>query len=154
MPRSAFVLSPNEGETFEAGPFHIVARVHGKQSAQAFEMYELSLGTATVDYHVHETMDETLCVVDGEIDFNLAGKLFPRAAGSVAFVPRGVHHGFTNHGPDRARVLITFSPSRSQDEYFRELEKLFAAPSLDTAALAALQRRYDQQLIAQEACVV
>jgi quercetin dioxygenase-like cupin family protein len=154
MPRSAFALSPNEGETFEAGPFHIVARVHGDDSNQAFELYDFVLGPATVDYHVHNTMDETLCVVEGEIEFNLAGKLFPRAAGSVAFVPRGVHHGFTNHGPARARVLITFSPARSQHEYFQALEKLFAAPTLDTAALAALQRRYDQELIVQEACNV
>ncbi|MBI2823933.1 MAG: cupin domain-containing protein [Planctomycetia bacterium] len=142
-----FVLSPREGETFSAGPFHIVSRVQGDQSRGAFEMYELALGPGTVDYHVHRTMDETLYVLEGEIEFNVAGKKFPRPAGSVAFVPRGVHHGFTNRGPGQARVLVTFTPSRSQNEYFRELEKLFAAPSLDTAGLAALQRRFDQELV-------
>jgi hypothetical protein len=65
----------------------------------------------------------------------------------VAFVPRGVYHGFTNHGPARARVLIVFNPARDQDRYFRELEKLFAAPKLETAALAALQKVYDQELV-------
>ncbi len=147
MATQPFVLSPTEGETFEAGPFHIVSRVQGSQSGGLFELYELAMGPATIDYHVHNTMDETLCVVEGQIEFNVAGKKFPRPAGSVAFVPRGVHHGFTNHGPGRARVLITFTPSRSQNEYFRELEKLFSAASLDKAALQALQRRYDQQLI-------
>lgn len=146
-----FVLAPREGETFSAGPLHIVSRVQGDQSRGAFEMYELTLGPGTVDYHVHRSMDETLYVVEGAIEFNVAGKKFPRPVGSVAFVPRGVHHGFTNRGPAQARVLITFTPSRSQDEYFRELEKLFAAPSLDTAALAALQRRFDQQLVEPDA---
>ena len=61
--------------------------------------------------------------------------------------PRGVHHGFSNRGPARARVLIVFNPSGNQQEYFRELERLFAAPTLDTAALQALQKRYDQELI-------
>ncbi len=103
-----------------------------------------------MDYHVHKTMDETLCVIEGQVEFNVAGKKFPREAGSVAFVPRGIHHGFTNHGPAKARVLIIFSPSRSQHEYFRALEKLFAAPTLDKAALAALQKRYDQELVPAE----
>jgi quercetin dioxygenase-like cupin family protein len=146
----AFVASPAEGESFTAGPFTIVSRVQGGQSNGLFELYELALGPATIDYHVHDTMDETLTVLEGQIEFNVRGKKFPRPAGSVAFVPRGVHHGFTNRGPGKARVLILFTPSRSQHEYFRALEKLFAAPALDAAALQALQKKYDQVLIAPE----
>ncbi|MES1213441.1 MAG: cupin domain-containing protein [Singulisphaera sp.] len=148
MSREAFILAPEQGEIFAAGPLHIVQRVSGDQAEDAFEMYDLALGPATIDYHVHQTMDETLCVVEGAIEFNVAGQRSLRPAGSVAFVPRGVHHGFTNRGPGRARVLITFSPSRKQHEYFRALVKLFEAPSLDAAALAALQARYDQSLVA------
>jgi quercetin dioxygenase-like cupin family protein len=144
---TSFVLSPLEGEKYDAGPFAIKARVLGIQSGGAFEMYELALGPATIDYHVHLHMDETIYVLEGEITFNVVGKKFQRPAGSVAFVPRGLHHGFTNNGPAPARVLIVFTPSGNQHEYFRELEKLFAAPNLDTAALQALQKRYDQELI-------
>jgi quercetin dioxygenase-like cupin family protein len=148
MSSQPFVLSPTEGETFDAGPFHIVSRVQGGQSEGLFELYELELGPGgTVDYHVHRTMDETICVVEGDVEFNVAGQRFVRPAGSVAFVPRGVHHGFSNRGAGRARVLLTFTPARSQHEYFRALEKLFAAASVDTAALQDLQRRYDQELI-------
>jgi quercetin dioxygenase-like cupin family protein len=150
MPSKPFVLSPEEGSIFDAGPFHIVGRVLGDQSQGLFEMYELSLGAATIDYHVHDTMDETLFVLEGQIEFNVEGKKHSKPAGSVAFVPRGVHHGFTNHGPAKAKVLITFTPSRSQHEYFRQLEKLFAAPTLDVEALHALQAKYDQALIPTE----
>jgi mannose-6-phosphate isomerase-like protein (cupin superfamily) len=129
------------------GPFQIVTRVQGGQSTGAFELYELTLGASTIDYHVHRAMDETLCVVAGEIEFVVEGTKFPRPAGSVAFVPRGLHHGFTNHGPGPARVLIFFSPSGSQHEYFRALETLFATTPLDTPALQALQQRYDQELV-------
>ncbi|MCE9564707.1 MAG: cupin domain-containing protein [Planctomycetes bacterium] len=149
LPQS-FVAGPTEGQTFTAGPFFIVSRVEGPQSNGIFELYELSLGAATIDYHVHDTMDETLTVLEGEIEFNVKGHKFLRPKGSVAYVPRGVHHGFTNLGPAKAKVLILFTPSRSQHEYFRELEKLFAAPTLDTAALTALQKKYDQALIKGE----
>lgn len=144
---SPSVLFPAEGEKYSAGPFAISARVLGPQTGKLFELYELAMGPATIDYHVHETMDETLAVVEGEIEFVVAGERFRRPAGSVAFVPRGVHHGFTNPGPGEARVLVLFTPAGDQHEYFRELERLFAAPALDAAALKALQRRYDQELM-------
>jgi quercetin dioxygenase-like cupin family protein len=144
---SASVRFPNEGEKFPAGPFEIVTRVSGAQTGGLFEMYELALGVATVDYHVHNTMDETLYVLAGSVEFRVGHEQFSRPAGSVAFVPRGVHHGFQNHGPDRAKVLILFTPSRNQDQYFRELVRLFAAPTFDTAELAKVQKQFDQELI-------
>ncbi len=141
------VLSPGEGEKYLAGPFEITARVLGSQSGGAFELYELAIGPATVDYHVHHQLDETIVVLEGEIEFVVEGETFRRRAGSVAFIPRGLHHGFSNRGPEPARVLIHFNPSGNQHEYFRELERLFAAPELDATALAALQKRYDQELV-------
>jgi len=147
LPSNSSILSPGEGEKFIAGPFTLFTRVAGAQTGRAFELYEIALGAATIDYHVHRTMDETLCVVEGALEFIVAGEKFLRPAGSVAFVPRGIHHGFTNHGPARARALILFTPSRDQHLYFRELQKLFAAASLDTAALKALQKVYDQELV-------
>lgn len=141
------VLSPTEGEKYQAGPFAITARVLGSQTGGAFELYELALGPATIDYHVHHNMDETIYVVEGEIEFVVDGEKFLRPAGSVAFVPRGLHHGFSNRGPAQARVLIHFNPSGDQHEYFRELERLFAAPVLDATALQALQKQYDQELV-------
>lgn len=148
MPSVPTILTPDEGVRFAVGPFTITSRVLGSQSSNAFELYELSLGgAATIDYHVHNTMDETICVISGKIEFTVAGQKFARPAGSVAFIPRGVHHGFTNHGPEQATVLILFTPSRNEDEYFRELERLFAAPTLDPEALRTLQKKFDQELV-------
>lgn len=147
MAATPFVLGPSEGETYDIGPFHIVARVLQNQSGGLFELYDLTLGAATIDYHVHNKMDETLCVVEGQIEFNVQGKKYLRPAGSVAFVPRGLHHGFTNLGPAKARVLITFTPPTGQHDYFRQLEKLFKGGNPDPAAVAALQKKYDQELI-------
>lgn len=141
------ILSATEGEVYRAGPFTITARVLGPLTDRTFELYELKLGKATIDYHVHMTMDETLTVLEGEIEFLVEGQKYLRSAGSVAFIPRGVHHGFSNLGTAPARVLVLFTPAGNQHEYFKELERLFAAPVLDQAALQALQKRYDQQLI-------
>jgi quercetin dioxygenase-like cupin family protein len=145
-----FVATATEGEKFNAGPFKIVSRVLGSQSSGLFELYDFTLDVCTVDYHVHDTMDETISVHEGNIEFTIAGKKYPASAGSIAYIPRGIHHGFSNLGPGTARVFIQFTPSRGQNEYFRELEKLFGAPTLDKAALTAFQKKYDQVLIAPE----
>jgi mannose-6-phosphate isomerase-like protein (cupin superfamily) len=142
------ISSPNEGESFTVGALRILSRVQAGQSGGGFELYDLFLGPFTIDYHVHRTMDETLTVLEGQIEFIVAGETFVRGPGSVAFVPRGVHHGFSNRGPAQARVLALFTPSGRQSEYFRALEKLAAAPSPDMAAIHALQKQYDQELIA------
>jgi len=147
MSQLPLILSPSEGEKFSLGELTITSRIVGSQSGGAFELYDLTLGPFTIDYHVHHNLDETLSVLEGEIELIIAGKTYSRSAGSVVFVPRGVHHGFTNRGPTRARVFAMFTPSGNQNDYFRKLEKLASAPSLDKAALQTLQKQYDQELI-------
>lgn len=146
MPQPS-ILSATEGEVYRAGPFTITARVLGPQTDRTFELYELALGQATIDYHVHMTMDETLTVLEGEIEFIVEGEKYLRSAGSAAFIPRGVRHGFSNLSSAPARVLVLFTPAGNQHEFFRELERLFAAPALDKVALQTLQKRYDQELV-------
>ena len=148
MSLPASILSPTEGEQFVfPGLFIISTRVTAAQTSGAFELYELHIGQAAVDYHIHHRMDETLCVVEGEVEFTVEGQKYLRPAGSVAFIPRGVHHGFRNLSATPARVLIVFNPPIGQADYFRAASALLAAPTLDAAALQALQIRYDQELI-------
>jgi quercetin dioxygenase-like cupin family protein len=143
-----FVISSAEGAEFRAGPFLITARALGAQTKNAFELYELTLKRAgTIDYHVHRAMEETSCVIEGEVEFTVAAKRSNAPAGSVAYIPRGVHYGFTNPGPDQARVLILFTPASNQHEYFRELVKIFASSVVDSEALKSLQERYHQELV-------
>ncbi len=141
------VQSPGEGEQFAVGPLSIRSRVSREQSGGAFEYYEIGLGVATVDYHVHRTMDETITVLEGEIEFAIVGKTYLRPEGSTVLIPRGLHHGFRNRGPGRARVLVLFTPATDQAEYFRELARLLEVPSRDAAAIKALQKKYDQELM-------
>ena len=142
---AASVLGPAEGEEFTVGPLAIRSRVSGAQTGGAFEMYFLSMGVATVDYHVHHRMDETIYVLDGEVEFNVQGTTFLRPAGSVAFVPRGLHHGFSNRGPATASVILVFAPSTNQHEYFRAMQSLLTGSY--ASKIEALQKQYDQELV-------
>jgi mannose-6-phosphate isomerase-like protein (cupin superfamily) len=146
--REPLIASPNQGEASrsENCGFSAVCKLASLQVRLSF--MNCFLGPLlSITRSIHRNMDETLCVVGGEVEFVVTGRKYRQAAGSVVFVPKGVHDGFTNHGPGQARVLVLFTPAGSQHEYFRRLEQLFAAPSLDTAALQGLQKRYDQELV-------
>jgi hypothetical protein len=69
------VVYPDEGETFTIGELRIVSRVQGGQSGGELELYELVLDRFVIDYHVHHTMDETLCVIEGQVEFIVADKV-------------------------------------------------------------------------------
>ena len=140
-------IGPEVGEVFDVGSFHIVTRIRGEQTRGTFEHYYIDFAPGTVDYHIHRTMDETLCLIEGGVEFMIAGKSYVRSAGSVTYVPMGVHHGFINHGPAQAKLLVFFSPSGSQDEYFRELVRLFKDGDPNPDELKAVRKRYDQELV-------
>lgn len=142
------VLAAAEGESYTIGSWKILARVLGSQTNGAFELYHFTLPPGeSVAYHVHNRASETIHVLAGNVEFTVAGAKFPGSPGSTAFVPAGVHHGFDNATKEPAQVLLCFSPSTSQNEFFRKLEEVFAAGSPDLDKVKQLQKQYDQELI-------
>ncbi len=59
----------------------------------------------------HHAFDETFCVLEGELTFQLRDQLFTRAAGEVAFAPRGVPHTYANLSGANARALLVCTPA-------------------------------------------
>jgi quercetin dioxygenase-like cupin family protein len=59
----------------------------------------------------HHDFDETFYVLEGELTFQLREELFTRAAGEVAFAPRGVPHTYANLSGANARALLVCTPA-------------------------------------------
>ncbi len=60
--------------------------------------------------HTHRHEEETLYVLEGEVEFLLGEYTIPAEAGSCVYVPRGTLHTFKNVGTSRSRVLAVLSP--------------------------------------------
>jgi quercetin dioxygenase-like cupin family protein len=60
--------------------------------------------------HTHSQEDETLYVLEGEVEFLLGEDTIPAGAGSCVYVPRGALHTFKNVGTLPSRVLVVLSP--------------------------------------------
>ena len=67
--------------------------------------------------HYHEFQDEILFVASGEFIIQIADETFKVKAGDSAFIPRGVHHTFTNPVDNNPGMLISIhQPGNKQME--------------------------------------
>jgi quercetin dioxygenase-like cupin family protein len=97
--------------------------------------------------HVHERLEETWYVLDGELEFQLDEQTFNATAGATVFVPPRVAHAFANRTDKPTKFLLIMSPP-VHDRYFDELAEILAADGPpDSDKIAALRRRYDTEQI-------
>lgn len=92
--------------------------------------------------HVHDEFDEAWYVLEGETEFSIGDRVELCGAGTLAFAPRGVAHGFRNPGPRHARVLVVMTA-----ECLQLVEEGGAAAAAgDRSALSEIFRRYRSRM--------
>ncbi len=74
---------------------------------------------APPNHHAGET--EAFYVLEGEVEFMVAGETRVARPGSHVSIPDGAVHAFTARGPAPARVLILNAPGHMHERFFTEL---------------------------------
>jgi len=94
--------------------------------------------------HRHVGNDEAYFVLDGRVEFRVAGDVFEGATGTFVLVSAGESHTFGNTTASPARLLVLHAPAL--DGYFADLEQLWAAPDPpDREAELSLMRRHGME---------
>jgi oxalate decarboxylase/phosphoglucose isomerase-like protein (cupin superfamily) len=93
-------------------------------------------------FHVHRSDDEAWYVLEGTLCVKAGKEEIEVRAGAAAFVKRGTPHTYWNPGPGPARYLLVMTAS-----IFRLIQAIHAASDRSPAALAALFRKYDSELL-------
>src|SRR5689334_14263586 len=97
-PRPAFLL-PGEGPTFTLLGQTITVKLSSAETGGAYYLFENTVPAgARVPAHVHSLEDEILEVLEGELAVWLDGRTFNAPAGTIAFFPKHIAHGFSNVG--------------------------------------------------------
>jgi quercetin dioxygenase-like cupin family protein len=73
--------------------------------------------------HTHTREDECAFVLEGELTFDVGGRIVAAPAGSFVLKPRGVYHAFCNTGTEVARVLEFHAPGEFEN-YYDEYERI------------------------------
>ena len=85
-----------------------IARAWGERGFGC-ELWEDPPGERWEDY-VHPE-DELVCVVEGEVEFEIAGQVYRPAPGETLFIPAGEKHSVRNLGSGPARWLYGYRRS-------------------------------------------
>jgi mannose-6-phosphate isomerase-like protein (cupin superfamily) len=129
MTSSGFVVQQSESKTGRPlmGPNGraILLKIHGSDVGQAYSLLQFTAAphTAWVNPHIHHGCEETLFVLDGEMQVVIGKDQVSVPAGSCVLIPRGTPHSHSNPGDQEMKYLALFSPA-GMEQYFEALDGL------------------------------
>jgi mannose-6-phosphate isomerase-like protein (cupin superfamily) len=137
------VLDPGQGDALQARGGVMLFKAVAATTGGAFSLHERHLppGGRRPPPHRHTDAQEAFYVLEGEVEFTLGPGTVRGGPGTFVLVPGGLAHTFGNPGSVPARVLVLHAPA--MDQYFRELQALWAGPTPpDRDAELGLMRRH------------
>ena len=152
-PTKAFVLGRDDHRA--AAPLNVVGeptlvKVSARDTGGAMALFHLTAPRLSgPPLHVHSLEDETFCVIEGELVFEIDGVRSTVGAGGTVFLPRGVPHRYQNFRDHEAQLLIVVTPGTSFEAFFGELSAATpltgGIPPLEV--LQEIDQRYGLQTI-------
>lgn len=105
----------------EAAGMRIQFLIEGSQTNDAISIFrcEFAAGAHSPMAHSHDSFDETVYGLSGELTMVVDGVTHVINAGDIVFVPRGAVHGFGVK--EAASILATSTPGLFRSDYFREM---------------------------------
>lgn len=103
--------------------------VSGKQSAGSYCMIEISspAGRASPT-HKHQHEDESIHVLEGELDIDMEGVIHTVRAGETVLLQRGTAHRLINRSDRTSRYLVICTPS-GFEEFVETCAEALSGPS-------------------------
>lgn len=77
-----------------------------------------------VPTHVHDTQDEILHILEGEMEFETEGKVIKAGVGDTVTLPMGIPHSLHNRSGALARALVVVSPVARMYDYMVAIDGL------------------------------
>jgi len=116
------------GEPVELGgePHH--CKVSARDTAGAMCVFEFT-GRSGGPRHLHHDQDEWIYVASGEFEFQVAEKSFRLVAGESLFVPRKTPHAWAAVGEHPGKLLDTYQPAGTMEDFFRAVGSFEGAPT-------------------------
>ena len=148
MSIEGILLKPGEARMVGARGMHVAFLVTGAH-AHGAAVFEFTAAPGfEVGAHIHHSLEEVFYVLEGELDLRVGDRIMRGGPGTFMFVPKEAPHAFSNPGSTPAKMLLIVSPP-GQEHYFEELAEILAREGPpDTAAIAALRKKYDTEQLA------
>lgn len=105
-------------ETYEVQGMQITVRATGADTGGAFALLEFVMPAGSgPPTHFHRAMEESFYMLEGSMDFTLAGHTTEIGPRGFVMIPRTVEHRFTVSARGPARMLLLLAPA-GFEEFF------------------------------------
>lgn len=144
------VLGPGEGKTVSLMGGRYTYKAVGRDTGDRYGLVEFTApaGSPGPPPHVHESEEEALYIVEGELNVQIGERTLQARAGTFALVPRGTVHTFSNPTPRPARALVIVSPA-GFEKAFEEMAEV--APRADEPPnmekLLVIAKKYNLKIV-------
>jgi quercetin dioxygenase-like cupin family protein len=144
------VLGPGEGKTISVLGDRYTYKAIGRDTGGRYGLVEVTTpaGAPGPPPHVHESEEEAIYVVEGELKVQIAERTLQARSGTFALVPRGTVHTFSNPTPRPAKVLVIVSPA-GFEKAFQEMSEV--APRSDEPPnmeeLLSIAKKYNLKIV-------
>jgi mannose-6-phosphate isomerase-like protein (cupin superfamily) len=139
---------PGEGQKIEVNGIEIYVKARAQQTNGDWSMIEYKLppshpGPAP---HFHKRTQEMFYVLEGTLQFLLAGETIDAPAGTLVVVDKEAVHTFKNVSSEYVRFQVWFSPG-GMEQYFIDVQELVQResswPPSDMNKLFSLMAQHD-----------
>jgi mannose-6-phosphate isomerase-like protein (cupin superfamily) len=113
-------VSENGGDAFRLGPLELLVKEDGSHTREMIAVAEFRGSSFRIPPHTHTEHDETVYIIEGELNVSLGEETFLATAGTSFTIPINVAHSVWNESGKQARFLNTIVPARYLD-YFHEM---------------------------------
>ena len=139
----SIVLEPGEGKKLSVLGLQFTAKVGNSDARGAFCLNEVLVvpDAPPVPLHTHANEEESIYILDGELNIEVGNRTIKGSSGSFVLVPRGTAHTLSLAGTQSAKVLIIFSPAAVQGLF----EEIAGQTDMDTIVAAAA--RYGMEIV-------
>jgi mannose-6-phosphate isomerase-like protein (cupin superfamily) len=137
------LVRPDDGQVADMGLVKMRVLAAGDaDTKRAFTLAEFTGGGgAWTVPHIHQAMEESFFVLDGNFRFTYGDETVPVTAGSYILIPRGTRHMI--YAEDAGGRLLTLMVPGGLEEMFLELAQLPPGAITDPEIRAAISARYD-----------
>ncbi|HTW70611.1 MAG TPA: cupin domain-containing protein [Acetobacteraceae bacterium] len=96
--------------------------------------------------HLHRDRDEYFFVLAGTYKMTVGGVESTIGPGTIAFIPRGTAHAFTNISAETGKLLEWTIPGGNGD-YFREMDQMEKSGGFNPDTFDAINRKFVTEFV-------
>lgn len=123
LTQNPVVSAPDDGTLLNIGGSQLLRRIKSEDTNNAFSVVEfISQPGEGVGLHTHDSEDELVYLLEGEIEVTLGDSTMTATAGTSALLPKGIPHGYVNSGTTPSRLLAVLMPGKL-DTFFLALSR-------------------------------